>query len=283
MATQGPDGMKLFVDGASVGTHPQTGAEGYTGYWRFGGDNLNAWPDRPSSDNFTGLIDEGAIYGRVLTDAEGPPALPGGHRHRPGQPAAGGLVHRHLHRLGCSFDASASSDPDGSVDGYAWDFGDGQTGTGETATHTYPAAGDYPVTLTVTDDDNATDDSGDVVVPRPAANAPAIIANDTFGRTLSNALGTAQTGGPWTLVGGNGLFAVDGKRRQAVAPGDRAQPARLPRRRVQHHVRPVVLHRERQGRHRQRHLPVRLRPPRRRRRRVQGRGAAASVGRRARR
>ena len=32
--------------------------------------------------------------------------------------------------LACDFDASTSTDTDGTVDDYAWDFGDGQTGTG---------------------------------------------------------------------------------------------------------------------------------------------------------
>ena len=48
------------------------------------------------------------------------------------------------------FDAGASSDRDGSVVTYAWDFGDGNRGTGVTATHTYEQ-GNYQVRLTVTD------------------------------------------------------------------------------------------------------------------------------------
>jgi len=57
-----------------------------------------------------------------------------------------------------SFDASASSDADGSIASYEWDFGDGETATGATPIHTYDSAGDYDVTLTVTDDDGATDE-----------------------------------------------------------------------------------------------------------------------------
>lgn len=49
------------------------------------------------------------------------------------------------------FDASASTDPDGAVASYAWDFGDGQTATGATPVHAYAASGRYDVTLTVTD------------------------------------------------------------------------------------------------------------------------------------
>ena len=56
-------------------------------------------------------------------------------------------------QLVCSFDATASSDPEGDIDSYGWEFGDGENGEGATTNHTYAEAGARSVTLTVTDED----------------------------------------------------------------------------------------------------------------------------------
>lgn len=50
----------------------------------------------------------------------------------------------------CSFDGGGSTDPDGSIAKYEWNFGDGQTGTGANVDHHYEP-GTYTVKLTVTD------------------------------------------------------------------------------------------------------------------------------------
>ncbi len=54
------------------------------------------------------------------------------------------------------FNATSSHDSDGTTVSYEWDFGDGTNGTGMIINHTYSSAGNYLVSLAVTDDDGAT-------------------------------------------------------------------------------------------------------------------------------
>jgi PKD repeat protein len=67
--------------------------------------------------------------------------------------------------LTCTFDGSGAADPDGSIAGYAWDFGDGASGSGKTVAHTYGRAGSYTVTLTVTDTAGAAGSDAKAVNP----------------------------------------------------------------------------------------------------------------------
>ena len=54
-----------------------------------------------------------------------------------------------------TFDASGSTDTDGSIATYKWDFGDNSTSTGLSTSHSYATYGDFQVTLTVVDNGNA--------------------------------------------------------------------------------------------------------------------------------
>ena len=84
--------------------------------------------------------------------------------------------------------SSTSSDSDGTIVEYRWSYGDGvvATGNADEVEHTYTNPGNYTVTLTVTDDDGATDtasvivtvaDSGDPPVNRaPVATDDALTA-----------------------------------------------------------------------------------------------------------
>jgi len=78
-----------------------------------------------------------------------------------------------------AFSSAGSSDADGSLVSFQWDFGDGNTATGANASHTYSDDGTYTVTLAVTDDRGAT-------------------ATDTATVTVSNAAPEADAGGPYS-------------------------------------------------------------------------------------
>ena len=73
--------------------------------------------------------------------------------------------------LTCRFTES-SSDADGEVAGWAWQFGDGASSTEREPTHRYAAPGTYTVTLTVTDDGGATDESSHSVNPSAPPTTP---------------------------------------------------------------------------------------------------------------
>jgi glucose/arabinose dehydrogenase/PKD repeat protein len=75
-----------------------------------------------------------------------------------------------------AFDASNSSDSDGTIRSYAWDFGDATKGAGKTETHSYRSRGTYRVALTVTDSENLTNTTTESVVVRAPPHA--VIAID---------------------------------------------------------------------------------------------------------
>lgn len=58
--------------------------------------------------------------------------------------------------LAVAFGSVGSSDPDGSITSYGWNFGDGSSGSGASPSHTYTTAGSYTAVLTVTDNRGAT-------------------------------------------------------------------------------------------------------------------------------
>jgi vibriolysin len=82
-----------------------------------------------------------------------------------------------------------STDSDGSIASRSWNFGDGGSSSVANPSHTYGSAGTYTVTLTVTDNDGATDSySASVTVTAPASGPTEL----TNGSTVSNL--SASTG-----------------------------------------------------------------------------------------
>jgi PKD repeat protein len=158
VAQQGPAGMDLYVDGALIGSNAETAAQSYNGYWRVGGDRT--WGSSGGT-YFTGRIGEVAIYGESLAAGRiGAHYATGNALPNQAPTAAFTPTADYLH---LSVDASASSDLDGTIASYAWDFGDGAVYSGLTATHDYAVPGQYTVTLVVTDDDGASNSTAALV------------------------------------------------------------------------------------------------------------------------
>ncbi|MCU1574745.1 MAG: hypothetical protein JWO93_2827, partial [Micrococcaceae bacterium] len=157
VASLGSGGMALYLDGAKVaGRTDVTTGQSVDSYWRVGGDNLNGWSSRPTSRYFLGDVDEVALYTTALpADAVNRHFTVGTSGTAVNLPPAAKFTSA-ASALAATFDATTSTDSDGTIAGYAWDFGDGATGNGATASHTYAAAGTFAVKLTVTDDKGAT-------------------------------------------------------------------------------------------------------------------------------
>jgi PKD repeat protein len=79
-----------------------------------------------------------------------------------------------------SFDASTSSDPDGQITQYMWNFGDGAASNQRTTAHAYAQAGSFTYTLTVTDNGGATGQtSGQVTITATPTRLTVNPANGT--------------------------------------------------------------------------------------------------------
>jgi PKD repeat protein len=83
-----------------------------------------------------------------------------------------------------SFNASPSTDPDGFITNYSWNFGDGSTGLGEFPSHLYTSPGNYTVTLKVTDSSGLSSTaSHQVTVVQPLTHDVGIVSVDPEPKT----------------------------------------------------------------------------------------------------
>jgi chitodextrinase len=97
-------------------------------------------------------------------------------------------------------DGRDSYDPDGTINSYTWNFGDGATGSGMTAQHTYGATGTYSAALTVKDNLGATNSSSALVT---VTTGGAYRWSEAFGGPVDDrGLAVALDGGGNTLMTG---------------------------------------------------------------------------------
>jgi len=111
-----------------------------------------------------------------------------------------------------TFDGSGSTDSDGTIAEYNWDFGGGESGTGAAPARTYSEAGTYTITLTVKDDDGASSvpESTEVVISEESETGEGDEEEDDEEgddgdeeeETPENKLPIADPGGPYTGTAG---------------------------------------------------------------------------------
>ncbi|MSP37376.1 MAG: PKD domain-containing protein [Deltaproteobacteria bacterium] len=89
--------------------------------------------------------------------------------------------------LNVAFTGSSSTDGDGSIIAYVWNFGDGATASGSTANHLYSAPGSYLARLTVTDNQGATNSTTTTIqVNASLPSAPSNLTASTISRSQIN-------------------------------------------------------------------------------------------------
>ncbi|USZ68512.1 PKD domain-containing protein [Halorussus salilacus] len=197
VATESPtEGFRVDLDAG--GSSDDVGIEEYR--WDFDGDGE---VDRTTSDPSAGHVyNETGTYDASVTVVDGSdqndtatasvevgadePPEPEIEVTAPDDPVEGEQV---------SFDASDSTDDTG-IEEYRWDFGDDETATGETVTHTYDGNGTFEVTLEVVDEgNNSATETADVEVLAPDDTPPEADASADRDEVEADANVTFDAGG----------------------------------------------------------------------------------------
>jgi hypothetical protein len=109
---------------------------------------------------------------------------------QPTSPAIGAAV---------AFDATGSTDPDGTIASYSWDFGDGARATTATANHAYASAGSFVARLTVTDNAGSSASATVTISVADRASPAVAITGAVFTPTASDNVGVVRV--EWYLDG----------------------------------------------------------------------------------
>ena len=168
--------LDLYVDGVEVANRALTGVIDVDPEVNVA---VGSQPDGVSR-LFHGYIDDVRIVQRAYSAAEiqSIVGLEGPAANISANPTIG------VAPLGVDFSSIGSSDNDGTIVSYAWDFGDNASANGSFASHVYAEPGSYSATLTVTDNDGLSDQSSVTILVRDPSD-PGSSSNWTFFSTTT--------------------------------------------------------------------------------------------------
>ena len=132
------------------------------------------------------LIDK--IWPKISSYFDGIPDNDGGDG---GQKAPTADFSTSISALSVTFN-NLSTDRDGTIESYQWDFGDGNSAKNANPSHTYASPGTYSVTLTVTDNDGLTDSIRKDIEVLDGDGIPVLVP----GKTIS---GLSMGRGEWLM------------------------------------------------------------------------------------
>ncbi len=168
----------LAVSFSSAGSSDSDGTiQSYS--WAFGDGTTSAFPNPPHTyskkGNYTATLvvtDNGGLSSPAVTVAITVTNL------APVANAAGSPTSGYA-PLAVSFSSAGSSDPEGGILTYSWNFGDGTTSTSANPSHTYSTPGPYSAILTVTDNqgDQGTSSPVTVSAQQDPAKLPDLIVS----------------------------------------------------------------------------------------------------------
>jgi PKD repeat protein len=154
------DADPRFMDAANGDFGLQSGSpvvDAGTDYFEWQGNVLV----NLSSSDYNGLAPDMGAYESVYT----------GNTNQPPVAAISATPDNGEAPLDIQFSSDGSSDPDGTITSYTWDFGTGDSATLANPAYTYATAGVYQVTLTVVDDGGASDSANlTITVTDPVVN-----------------------------------------------------------------------------------------------------------------